>query len=234
MAKLKVLGLIPARGGSKGIPGKNTRMLGGKPLLQYAWEAAQESGVIDRVLLSTDSEEIAEVGKRLGIEVPFIRPPELAQDDTPMLDVIEHLVEWLRTKNELPDAIALLQPTSPTRKAQHLIDAVAMLEQYECDSVVAVTEVPQHFAPHFVMKQTHAGYLDFYLDEGARITRRQDLPKAYSRCGTVYLFRLSSLEKYRSIYGEKCLPLVLPEEEAINLDTMSDWQEAERYFEKKA
>jgi CMP-N,N'-diacetyllegionaminic acid synthase len=120
MAKPRIIGLIPARGGSKGIPGKNLRSLGGKPLLQWAFEAAKNSGVVERVLLSTDSEEIAALGRQLGIEVPFLRPAELAQDDTPMIAVLKHLIEHLRASGDVPDAIMLLQPTAPLRRAAHL------------------------------------------------------------------------------------------------------------------
>ena len=233
MSKNCILGLIPARGGSKGIPGKNLRFLGGKSLVQRAWEAAKGSGVVDRVILSTDSVEIAKCGQSLGIEVPFLRPPELAKDETPMVDVIRHMIEFLRKTNEVPDAIMLLQPTAPLRQPEHLRAAAELLVPEEVDSVVSVTEIPQHYAPHFLMRITPDGHLKHFLPEGAAIKRRQDAPRAYSRNGTVYLFRVSSFEKYQDIYGSKSVPLLIPDEETINLDTMEDWDRAERHFAGK-
>ncbi|MGB1111038.1 MAG: cytidylyltransferase domain-containing protein [Gammaproteobacteria bacterium] len=234
MTDLRVTALVPARGGSKGIPGKNLRELGGKPLLQWALEAAQDSGAIQRVLLSTDSQDIADLGKKVGLEVPFIRPPELAADDTPMQAVIEHLIGWLRERDELPDAIALLQPTAPLRKAEHIRQGVKMMQESHCDSVVGVEEIPQHFSPHYAMRVDNQGKLINYLPDGARYKRRQDVPTAYSRDGTLYLFRISSFERHGNIYGENCLPLVIPQGGSLNLDTMEDWENAERYFAELA
>ncbi|MDZ4405789.1 acylneuraminate cytidylyltransferase family protein [Prosthecobacter sp.] len=232
MAKPRIIGLIPARGGSKGIPGKNLRSLGGKPLLQWAFEAAKDSGVVERVMLSTDSEEIADMGRKLGIEVPFLRPAELAQDDTPMIVVLKHLIEHLRATDTLPDAIMLLQPTAPLRRAAHLKQAGELLIPEGVDSVVGVTEIPQHYAPHYAMKITPDGHLTHYLPDSAAIKRRQDVPKAYSRDGTVYLFRISTLETYNDIYGANCIPLLIPSDETLNLDTMEDWEHAERVFSR--
>ena len=172
----KVLGIIPARGGSKGIPNKNLRELAGRPLLAYTVDAAQESGVIDRLILSTDSGEIAELGRSLGVEVPFMRPVELAQDDTAMLPVLKHAVAQLEAGGWQPEIIVLLQPTAPLRKAQHIAEAVGLLQEESCDSVVSVVEVPGHYVPHFVMK-IEEGKLDFFLPEGERVTRRQDARK---------------------------------------------------------
>lgn len=234
MAKPRIIGLIPARGGSKGIPGKNLRSLGGKPLLQLAHEAAMGSGVVERVILSTDSEEIAALGRKVGIEVPFLRPPEFAQDDTPMIAVLKHMIEHLRAGGDVPDAIMILQPTAPLRRAEHLRKAGELLVPEEVDSVVGVTEIPQHYAPHYAMKVTPEGRLTHYLPDSASIKRRQDVPKAYSRDGTVYLFRLSTLEKYNDIYGANCIPLVVPSDETLNLDTPEDWEQAERVFARMA
>ncbi len=232
MGNLRILGLIPARGGSKGIPNKNLRSLGGTPILQLAHEAAVNSGAVGRVVLSTDSENIAELGRNLGIDVPFLRPPELAQDDTPMIAVLKHLVEQLAQTGDVPDAIMLLQPTAPLRKAETLKTAAELLQPREVDSVVSVTEIPQHFAPHYAMKVTPEGMLTHYLPDSASIKRRQDVPKAYSRDGTVYLFRTRTLDTFGDIYGDHCVPLVIPAEDSINLDTMEDWENAERWFLK--
>ncbi|MEO0454579.1 MAG: acylneuraminate cytidylyltransferase family protein [Verrucomicrobiota bacterium] len=225
---MNIVAMIPARGGSKGIPKKNLRSLGGTPLLQLAYECALNSGDLDRIILSTDSEDIARLGRTIGLEVPFMRPPNIAEDNTPMNAVIEHCLDWLESQNQLPDVMALLQPTSPLRRPEHLRQGVELMKQNDCDSVVSVVEIPQHYAPHFSLKINANGLLDFYAPEARFITRRQDVPKAYSRDGTLYLFKTQSFRKYGDIYGERSLPLTIPTRESINLDTLEDWNEAQQ------
>jgi CMP-N-acetylneuraminic acid synthetase len=222
-----VLGLVPARGGSKGVPGKNVRLLAGRTLLEYTARAARESNVIDRIVLSTDSVEIAEAGTRARIEVPFMRPASLAADDTPMVPVITHAVGELERQGWSPDIIVLLQPTSPLRRPEHIRDAVTALRQSDADSVVTVIEVPRHLSPDYVMR-IDEGRLKPFLSEGARITRRQDARPAYSRDGTVYAFRRSTLERFGGIYGDDCRPLLIDARESLSIDSPADWDEAER------
>src|SRR5688572_2181410 len=162
----RVLGLIPARGGSKGIPDKNIRPLAGRTLLEYAAQAASASAVVDRIVLSTDSERVAEEGRRAGLEVPFIRPAELAQDDTPMLPVIDHAVEFLAQHGWEAEIVVLLQPTSPLRTASHVRAAVQELRESKADSVVTVVELPRHVSPDYVMR-IDDGRLVPFLAEGA-------------------------------------------------------------------
>ena len=223
----KMLGIIPARGGSKGIPGKNIRMLGGKPLIYYAVRAARESGLVDRLILTTDSAEIADVGKSLGIEMPFIRPANLAQDDTPMFPVIDHAVQFVESQGWQPDIILLLQPTAPLRQPEHIQAAVKILTETKCDAVASVVEVPQHYAPDFVLK-LEEGKLKPFLEGGEKVTRRQDTRAAYSRDGTIYAFWRDVFIHKRSIYGDDCRPLVIPRDMSCNLDTMEDWGEVEQ------
>lgn len=222
----KILGIIPARGGSKGIPGKNIRLLGGKPLLQYAVEAARSSKLVNRLILTTDSPDIAAVGRSLGIEVPFIRPPELARDDTPMLPVLEHAMQFVESEGWQPDIVLLLQPTAPLRRAEHIHQAVKLLVESKCDSVVSVVEVPRHYVPDFVLR-LEDGKLKPFLD-APLVTRRQDARPAYSRDGTIYAFRRAVLVEEHGIYGEDCRPLIIPNDQSCNLDTMDDWLEAEK------
>jgi CMP-N-acetylneuraminic acid synthetase len=222
-----VLGLVPARGGSKGVPGKNVRPLAGHTLLEYTARAARESGVLDRVILSTDSAEIAEAGRRAGLEVPFLRPASLAADDTPMLPVVEHALAETAKHGWTPDIIVLLQPTSPLRRPHHIRDAVNLLSETNADSVVTVVEVPRHLSPDYVMR-IDDGRLKPFLPDGLRITRRQDARPAYSRDGTVYALRRSTLERFGSIYGEDCRPLLIDGRESLSIDTQDDWDEAER------
>jgi len=222
-----VLGLVPARGGSKGLPDKNLRPLAGRSLLDYVALAASASRVVDRMVLSTDSERIAAEGARVGLEVPFTRPAELGRDDTPMLPVIEHAVEWLEGSGWSPEIIVLLQPTSPLRTPEHIRLAVQQLRDSRADSVVTVTELPRHLSPDYVMR-IEEGRLVPFLPEGKAITRRQDARTAFVRDGTVYAFWRRTLRDSGSIYGETCSPLVLPARESITVDTQEDWDEAER------
>jgi CMP-N-acetylneuraminic acid synthetase len=222
-----VLGIVPARGGSKGLPGKNVRPLAGQPLLAYAARVAKESGVLDRVILSTDSDEIADVGRQAGLEVPFMRPASLAADDTPMAPVLMHAVETLAGAGWLAEVIVLLQPTSPLRRPEHIRDAVRLLRESGASAVATVVELPRHLSPDYVMK-IDGGRLMPFLPEGQTLTRRQDARPAYVRDGTVYVCWRTTLERFGNVYGERCLPLVLDAADSLSIDTASDWAEAER------
>jgi len=222
-----VLGLVPARGGSKGIPGKNIRPLAGRTLLDYTADAAAASAVIDRLVLSTDDPRIAAEGERLGIEVPFLRPGYLAGDETPMLGVIEHAVDALESAGWSPEIVVLLQPTSPLRRPAHIRSAVEELRTSGADSVVTVVELPRHLSPDYVMR-IDEGRLVPFLERGASVTRRQDARPAYVRDGTVYTFWRRTLLDTGSLYGRVCRPLVVPAAESLTLDSEDDWLEAER------
>ena len=221
------LAIIPARSGSKGIPGKNLRPLAGKPLLAHGIEWALSTKVFQRVLLSTDSEEIARVGLKFGAEAPFLRPPELARDDTPMLPVLLHALRFVMTQGCAPDVIVLLQPTAPFRRACDLVEAMALLNSRpDADSAVSVEQIPDHYSPHYAMR-VEGGRLLPFLAEGAGVTRRQDAPPAFTRNGQFYATRRRTLLDKNSIYGDVCLPFVT-RHKAVNLDTLDDWAEAER------
>lgn len=228
-----VLALIPARGGSKGIPDKNIRSLSGRTLLEYAVQAALASGAVDRIVLSTDSDRIAAEGRRLGIEVPFIRPLALAQDDTPMLPVVEHAVDSLEQRGWSPEVVVLLQPTSPLRRPDHIRAAVQQLRDSTADAVATVVELPRHLSPDYVMR-IDDGRLVPFLPEGVGVTRRQDARPAFVRDGTVYVFWTRTLRDAHSIYGQNCRPLVLPARESLTIDTQDDWDEAERRLTTEA
>ena len=228
----KILGIIPARGGSKGIPNKNIRPLAGQSVLAYAKASAEKSGLIDRLILSTDSEKISDLAKDIALEVPFIRPAELAQDDSPMFPVIVHAVEEIEKEGWLPEIIVLLQASAPLRKAQHIVQAIEMLRESRADSVVSVVEIPHLFAPQKALK-LEDGALKFWLKDGKAITRRQQLAPSYAREGTIYAFWRRTLMEMGSIYGERCLPLMLPDEESLTLDSEADWKKAESLLEAK-
>jgi N-acylneuraminate cytidylyltransferase len=222
----RILGIIPARGHSKAVPRKNIRPLLGKPLLAYTVECSRASGLFDRLVLSTDSGEIAAVGAELGLEVPFLRPPDLAKDDTPMRPVVEHMVNTLEEQGWKPDIVVLLQPTSPLRQPRHIQEAVRLLKEWRCDAVVTVVQIPDRFAPQKALKLVD-GRLHFFDPEGQRITRRQMLEPTYSRDGTVYAFWRDTLMEKHSLYGDDWRPLILPLHETLTIDTLADWAEAE-------
>ena len=222
-----VLAIVPARGGSKGVPGKNVRPLAGRTLLDYVAEAARGSGVVDRAVLTTDSEDVAAAGRAAGLDVLPLRPASLAADDTPMLPVVRHALEQVAGEGFVPELVVLLQPTSPLRRSEHVRDAVRLLRETGADSVVTVVEVPRHLSPDYVMR-VDQGVLRPFLADGARVTRRQDARPAFSRDGTVYAFRRDTIERHGSIYGDDCRPLVIGEDESLSIDTARDWADAER------
>ena len=228
----RVLAIVPARGGSKGVPGKNIKKLAGRTLLDYTAAAARDSGVVDRIVLSTESAEIADAGRSAGLEVPFMRPTALAQDDTPMLPVIQHAVDTLAADGWTTDVIVLLQPTSPLRRPSHIRDAVTLLQETNADSVVSVIELPRHLSPDYVMR-IEDGALRPFLAEGERVTRRQDARPAYSRDGTVYACWRTTLERWGNIYGARCQPLILDAADSLSIDSPDDWAEAERRLSQR-
>lgn len=231
--KSKILGVITARGGSKGIPGKNIKPLLRKPLIAYTIEAALQSSVLDRLILSTDDPAIAEVAKQYGCEVPFMRPAELAQDKTPHLPVMQHAVQWLKdNEGYAPDYTMILQPTSPLRQPSHIKEAVELIQASGADSVISVSEVPENFNSHKTMIIGEGGILKLINPPGApiyrRIARRQDLPKEYWSTGMIYLFKTDLLFGVNpNLYGEKTAPLVIDKKYVIDINVPEDWTAAE-------
>lgn len=223
---MRVLGLVPARGGSKGIPRKNIMPLCGKPLLQYTAEAALTSRRLSKVILSTEDEEIADVGRRCGLSVPFLRPLELARDDTPTLPVVEHAVRWMEGHGEHFDAICLLQPTSPMRAPEDIDSCIDLLARSGADSVVTVLPVPAEYNPHWVYFRDKDGLLSLSTGEADPVTRRQALPPAFHREGSVYVTRRDVLMEAHSLYGSRLAGFVLDPSRSVNIDGPADWQRA--------
>jgi CMP-N-acetylneuraminic acid synthetase len=229
----KILGVITARGGSKGIPGKNIKPLLGKPLIAYTIEAAQKSGVLDRLILSTDDPAIAETAKKYGCAAPFRRPKELAQDSTPHLPVIQHAVQWLKeNENYQPDYVMILQPTSPLRQPFHIKEAAELIKKTAADSVLSVAEIPENFSPHKAMIVGEDGFLKLFNGEPVRkrIPRRQDLSRAYWSVGLIYLFKTGLLfnSAEPNLYGNQVLPYVVDTKYRIDINVPEDWAAAER------
>lgn len=237
----KILGIITARGGSKGIPGKNIKELAGKPLIAYTIEAAQASGVFDRLILSTDDEKIAEIARAYGCEVPFMRPEELAQDTTSHLAVLQHAVAWLHDNEGYEaDYIMILQPTSPLRTDTHIKEAVLLFEKSNADSLVSVCEAPKHYHPHWQFIMDHTNNLTIFTGEpfSQIVRRRQDLSPTYIRNGAIYLFKKELLFHAinPSFFGDHVVAYIMKPEESINIDSIEDWKKAEeilKYIQNK-
>lgn len=225
--RLEILGLIPARGGSKEIPGKNLRLLGGRSLVARAVESGLESRLVSRIILSTDSKTIAEEGRRAGAKVPFLRPADLAKDETPTAPVVVHALKWLE-ENEgyRPDILVLLQPTAPLRQARHIDEALDLLVSAEARSVVSVTPVPSHYHPSWQFS-IRDGALFPFLETGKVPPRRQDLPPTYTRNGAIYAAWTETWLTGTMAYGSGCVPYVMEPAESVNIDSPEDLELAE-------
>jgi len=232
--KTKVLGVITARAGSKGIPGKNTKPLAGKPLISYTIEAARRSGVLDRLILSTDDEQAARIARDEGCEVPFVRPARLCTDDTPHLPVMQHAVAWLRDERGYDaEWTMILLPTSPLRQPTHIREAVDLGCSSAADSVVGVDELPSHFNPMRVVTIDEAGWARLFVGDRPvkqRPNSRQEMPKAWVLNGAIYLFRTALLfdPAEPSLYGDRVAAYVMRPPYGLNLDDAADWDMAER------
>ena len=230
---MKILGIIPARGGSKGVPGKNIKMLGGKPLIWYSFEMAKNTNLFSDIILSTEDEEIANVGRSLGISIPFLRPKELAADHTKSIDVVLHCVNEQLKYGFNYDIVILLQPTSPFRDPLLIENAIKIYEQRNADSLVSVRKVPSHFNPHWLFESDKNNVLKISTGEKEIISRRQELPDAYYRDGQLYITSIEVLMQKQTFLGDKLTYIVNDSEgSAINIDTMYDWSKAEEYILK--
>jgi CMP-N,N'-diacetyllegionaminic acid synthase len=225
--RLRVLGLVPARGGSRGIPRKNVRSLAGLPLLAYTAQAAKAARRLDRVVLSTEDEEIAAVGRRYGLETPFRRPDELAQDETPTLPVVRHAIEELERAGDRFDAVCLLQPTHPLRRSEDVDACVEKLEREGADCVMTTLPIPPEHNPHWAWVPCADGCLHLSTGELAPIPRRQELPPAFFREGSVYVTRRDVVMEQGSLYGRLILGYEVDPARSVNLDTPRDWERAE-------
>jgi CMP-N,N'-diacetyllegionaminic acid synthase len=215
---LQVVGIIPARGGSKGIPRKNITLLAGKPLIAWTIQAVQLSLQMNRVIVSTEDEEIARIAKQHGAEVPFLRPTELAQDDTPGIAPILHAVKWLeQNEGYLPDLIMCLQPTSPLRSFEDIDAAIELAAQKNADAVVSVMPVDHH--PDWMQCVDTDGRLRDFSTHDHPATRRQDLPPVYALNGAIYLGRRTVLLEQESWYTDKTYAYVMPPERSLDIDT---------------
>ncbi len=224
---MKVIAIIPARSGSKGVPGKNIRLLGSKPLLQYSAEAALNAEMVNNTILSTDSENIATIAKNCGVEVPFIRPEELATDKASSIDVVIHAINFLEEQGKFFDAVCLLQPTNPFRAKGFIDRAIKQFIQKDADCLISVLPVPHEFNPHWIFEPDKKGGLSIATGEKEIIRRRQDLPAAFFRDGSIYITKTSVIKEQRSFYGNHIAYIESDPLFYVNIDNENDWLKAE-------
>lgn len=228
---LKILAIIPARGGSQGVPQKNIKILAGRPLIAYTINAALESRHHPRVVVSTDDESIAEIAREIGAEIPFIRPSYLAQHNTPMLPVLQHAIECLKKGGYIPDIIAVLQPTSPLRTSEHIDQAISILLDTRADSVVSLCEA-EH-SPYWMKKVDESGRVVPLLDAEKEYHRRQDLPKVYRLNGAIFITRPDIIMKRNRLLGDDTRAYIMKVEDSIDIDTELDFKIAELIMKEK-
>lgn len=217
---MKILAIIPARGGSKGLPQKNIRKLAGKPLLQHTIEAAQNSNV-NKIIVSTDDEKIAEIVRSLGIEVPFLRPKRLSGDKVSSEEVISHVLKFLEQKQcYIPEIILLLQPTSPLRTSEEIDRSITLLQNSKATSVVEVFKVKTHPFSAFWLKHD---YLIPFNKNFEKYFQRQIFPDLFYPTGSIYAFWHNTIKKYNSIYGPKIKPMISNTDYANDIDSLLDF-----------
>lgn len=226
---MSVLALIPARSGSKGVPGKNIRLLAGKPLITHTIDAALASRGIDRVVVSTDCPRIASVSLQAGAEVPFLRPQALAEDQTPMVAVVQHTLAALGQGGWTPRLVVLLQPTSPLRTAHHIEEALTIFRSSTADSLAGVTLAQQ--SPFWMQQVDDTGFLRPVL-KGPTFDRRQDLPPVYVLNGAIYI-TTPSLAARGQILGSRVLPYIMDVEDSVDIDTEGDLQLASALINRR-
>ena len=231
---MKVLALIPARGGSKSIPRKNILSFAGFPLISYSIAAALEADTVTRVIVSTDDEEIAQVARQYGAETPFLRPPEFSGDETPDLPVFIHALNWLaEEENYHPEIIVQLRPTSPMRRKWHIDQAVyKLIEHPEADAVRTVCEPFQN--PYKMWKIQDDGFMRPLLETDYSEPYnmpRQILPTVYWQTGYVDAAWSDTIMEKNSMTGERILPLIIDPSEWIDIDSLADWRRAEHLLE---
>ena len=230
MKATQILAVITARGGSKGIPGKNIKPLGGKPLIAFTIEAAKKSKLITNLIVSTDDEKIAAVARRYGADVPFVRPVEIAGDKVLHILVMKHAIEFMENKlGVVFDFAVILQPTSPFRLPEDIDETLRKLIESGADSAVTLVDVGND---HPVKAKRLDGdkVLPFCIPEpeGAR---RQDLPQAYRRSGAVYAMRRDLIMKDNRLYGDNIVGHVVPADRSVDIDSPFEWFRAEWMLE---
>ncbi|MFZ5639688.1 MAG: cytidylyltransferase domain-containing protein [Bacillota bacterium] len=230
----RILGLIPARGGSKGLPGKNIRPMLGKPLIAWTIGQALACKYLDKVIVSTDDEKIADTAKKYGADVPFFRPEELATDEARSVDVIFHALDFFKQQNYEFDYVVLLQPTSPLRTTNDIDRSIISLIENDdrADSLISVGEL-SHGHPHIVQKIDDKGFIQPFCDIKAVAARRQELSNAYLPYGVIFLAKTDSLRKYETFYQKRTLPFIIERWQHYEIDDIYDFMAAEMILKEK-
>jgi CMP-N,N'-diacetyllegionaminic acid synthase len=230
MDQLEILAIIPARGGSKGIYKKNIKHLAGEPLIGYTARAAMGSKLLSKIILSTDDPEIAKIGESYGLEVPFMRPDYLAQDNSPSLSVIDYTVRELeKTHAYTPSVIVILQPTSPFRDSNQIDEAIQIFLDCKPDSLVSVVGVPHNMIPESIMQLSVDGKLQAYKPSYDQSKNSRQLkPKYYARNGaSIYIVSYDCMMNKQSLFGEDIIPYFMDKISSIDIDDLEDWSIAE-------
>lgn len=224
---MKVLFIITARGGSKGVPRKNIRKVGSLPLIAYKIIAAKKCSADKRIIVSTDDEEIAAVSIEYGAEVPFMRPDYLATDTAGSMDVVEHAMQWVNEHDqEKYDYICLLEPSSPFASCKDLDDALDLIEKSKADTLLGMKEVEVNKV--FIHSLDCNGRLSnlYYAMKNLQSVRRQDQVKEYTMNGCMYIAKWSYFEAHKSFYSENSVPYIMPDESSIEIDSMHNYRMA--------
>jgi CMP-N,N'-diacetyllegionaminic acid synthase len=224
---MNILGIIPARGGSKGIPKKNIRIISGKPLIAWTIDAALNSMNLSDVIVSTDSQEIAEIASHFGARIPFLRPSDLANDETPGVQAILHTLTMLPNY----EAVVVLQPTSPLRSADDIDQCISLGLEKSANSVVSVTASASH--PYWTYKLDGSMRIEYFL-KPSKSCRRQDLPEAYTLNGAIYYAKSEWLIANKSLIGADTLGYVMPSDRSIDIDGELDWKIAEMLLKERS
>ncbi len=228
----RILAIIPARGGSKGIPRKNIRILGGKPLIAYSIDPGKQSKYIDRIIVSSDDQEIIDIAKSCGAEAPFVRPAELAVDTAKSLPVLQHAVLFCETEEHATyDYIVLLEPTGPMRIVDDIDSAIELAVLHNAHSVVGLVELEDEHPVR--VKKIVDNRIDYFAIPEPEGLRRQDQEKAYLRNGSIYVFERNNLINNNSLYGTISIPYVMPLERSVNIDREVDLLIAEYFLKKR-
>ena len=228
----KILGLIPARQGSKGIPGKNIKNLFGKPLIQYTVEAGKKSKYIDHLVVSTDSEEISKICKNMSVDVPFIRPNNLSTDTAKAIGVIQHAITIMEKLDGINyDLVAFLEPPNPLRTFKDIDKCIELFIENNPDCVVSVQEANQ-FHPILMKQIKDARLQPIWKEEPEGVPRQLYEPTAYMRNGAVYIFKKELIMK-GILYGKNILPYIMPLNRSVCIDDMMDWYVAEAWLKNK-
>jgi len=225
-----ILAIIPARGGSKGVPRKNIKSLSGLPLIAYTIEASLQSSFIDATVVSSEDEEILKISKEYGADT-VIRPDSLASDMASSMPVITHVLESLSSVGSNFDTIMLLQPTSPLRDSIDIDKAVTLFFEHDADALISVAEPEIEVLKSFVVNED--GYLEGAVNNKYPFTRRQDLPKAYLSNGAIYMIKTELFLETKSLWAKKTLPFVMRPEKSVNIDTFEDFKKAEDILNKQ-